>query len=285
MYMITDGKTIAAEIRKFLEGKLSELKGKYNDVPKLGTILIGDDASSHLYVKKKETAARELGIMFEKYELNENVTTEEALSLVGKLNQDPSCNAILIQLPLPNQNTERILQFVKPEKDVDCLHPFNLGRLLNDENNIIMPPTVASIMKFLGNEDLRGKKITIVGSGKLVGIPLSIYLTNKGATVAICNSQTKKIEDYTKASDIIVSCAGVPNLIKENMVRDGAKVIDAGINKLGDKVVGDVDYENVRKKAEVTPVPGGVGPVTVEMLLKNTLYLFERQMESTSNRN
>jgi len=283
--MITDGKAIAAEIRNSLEGKLSELKEKYNSVPKLGTILIGDDAGSHLYVKKKETAARELGIIFVKYELNKNVTTEEVLSLVGKLNQDPSCNAILIQLPLPNQDTERILQFVKPEKDVDCLHPLNLGRLLNDENDIIMPPTVASIMKFLGNDDLIGKKITIVGSGKLVGIPLSIYLTNKGATVAICNRQTKKIEDYTKVSDIIVSCAGVPHLIKETMVSDGAKVIDVGINKLGDKVIGDVDYENVRKKAEVTPVPGGVGPVTVEMLLKNTLYLFERQMESTSNQN
>ncbi len=275
--MRTDGKEIASEVRAQLKEQLEKIKSEYNEIPKLSTILVGDDPSSHVYVKRKEQAANELGIKFEKHTLNANVSTEEILELIEKLNNDDTCNAILVQLPLPNQDTERILQSIDPKKDVDCLHPFNIGMLSNEMKNHLLPPTVAAIMKFIEDEEIAGRKIVIIGTGKLVGLPLSIYLINKNATVITCNKHTPNWGIYTKDAEIIVSCAGVPNLIQENMVKQGAKIIDAGINKVGDSVVGDVDYENVSKKALVTPVPGGVGPVTVEMLLKNTLDLFERQ--------
>ncbi|MBI2542888.1 MAG: bifunctional 5,10-methylenetetrahydrofolate dehydrogenase/5,10-methenyltetrahydrofolate cyclohydrolase [Candidatus Aenigmarchaeota archaeon] len=276
--MRTNGKEIASEIRKSLDKKLDELKIRYNRVPKLCTILVGNNASSKIFVRRKEIAAKELGIDFQKYEIYGSASTEDVIKIIGNLNEDVNCNSILIQLPLPNQNTEEILRSIHPSKDVDCLHPLNLGNLMSKKDDILLPPVVSAIMEFIGN-DLKGKKITVVGSGRLVGSPLSIYLMNKGATVFVCNEYTKNIEMYTKESDIVVSCAGVPKLIKTDMVKQGAKIIDAGISQVDGIITGDVDYENVSKKAEVTPVPGGVGPVTVEMLLKNTLYLFEEQMK------
>lgn len=281
---IIDGKQVAADMRAEIKAEVEKLKEK-GIVPGLGVILVGEDPASQSYVKAKERACEEAGIYSDDNRLPADTTQDELISLVKKMNQDPKINGILVQLPLPKQLDEsEILLTISPEKDVDGFHPMNVGKMVAGEK-AFLPCTPHGIIKLLQRSGVKteGAEVAIVGRSNIVGKPIANMLIQKNdsgnATVTVCHTRTKNLAEHTRRADIIIAAAGRPNTITADMVKEGVVVIDVGVNRVEDttkkkgyRLVGDVDFEAVKEKAGlITPVPGGVGPMTITMLLYNTL--------------
>ena len=278
------GAEVAKQIRDELEKDIAELKAKHNVVPGLVTVLVGADPASQVYVGAKEKTSQELGIYSERYDLPAETTQEELLKLIDKLNKDPKINGILVQLPLPKHlNEEEVLYTIDPRKDVDGFHPVNVGKLMIGEPDY-MPCTPAGIQQLLirSGTQIEGAEVVIVGRSNIVGKPIANILLQKApganATVTICHTKTRDIALHTKRADILIVAAGKPKAVTGDMVKEGVVVIDVGVNQVGTTadgkriLEGDADFESVSQKARaITPVPGGVGPMTITMLMMNTV--------------
>lgn len=274
MSEILNGKELAKVIRENLKLECEEMK-KQGIIPKLAVIMVGDDPASKIYVKNKSKAAEDIGVEYEEYILKEDIEQKELIDLIKKLNNDNTINGILLQSPIPKHlDIDEAFRTISEEKDVDGFNPINLGKLLLNQDTFVSC-TPYGIMKLFEhyNIDLEGKNVVIVGRSNIVGKPLIACCLNKNATVTVCHSKTKNIEEKTKNADILIVAIGKSKFITEDMVKTGAVVIDVGINRGEDKkITGDVDYENVSKKASyITPVPGGVGPMTIAMLMNNVI--------------
>ena len=273
---IIDGKHIAQQMREELKRKVQT----FATPPGLAVIIVGENPASKVYVRNKEKASIDAGIRSEVIALPGQVSQEEVLERIHALNRDPAIHGILVQLPLPAHfDARRVLDSISPEKDVDGFHPSNVGALFLG-NPGLQPCTPHGVMKMLEYENvpIRGKHAVIVGASNIVGKPMAVMLLSSGATVTICNSKTPDLGHHTRDADILVVAVGRPNLVTGDMVKEGAVVIDVGMNRLEDgKLAGDVDFESARLKASlITPVPGGVGPMTIAMLLENTVEAAER---------
>ena len=272
--MIIDGKELARKTREKLKIECDNLK-KEGILPKLAVIMVGDDKASQIYVKNKSKACQEIGIEFEEYFLGNDIRQKELIELIQKLNCDKSINGILLQSPIPKSlDINEAFRTIFPEKDVDGFNPINVGKLcLNQETFVSCTPY--GIMKMFEEYDidLTGKNVTILGRSNIVGKPLIQCCLNKNATVTVCHSKTKDLKEHTKNADIVISAIGKAKFVTADMIKDGAVVIDVGINRdESGKIVGDVDFENVSSKASyITPVPGGVGPMTIAMLMNNVI--------------
>ena len=280
--VLIDGKKVSAEVRVCLAKEVKELKEKTGRVPGLATVLVGDDPASAVYVRNKNKICRELG--FKSFEQKLSLDTSEAklLQLIKELNSNNDIHGILVQLPLPNQiDSEKILQAIDPNKDVDGFHPINVGKLVVG-NALLTPCTPSGIIKLLDHYeiDISGKHAVVLGRSNIVGKPVSMLLLQRNATITICHSRTKNLEEITRSADILVAAIGRANFVTENMVRKGAIVIDVGINRVDGKLTGDINFEPVSKKASyITPVPGGVGPMTIALLMENTLKAFKKSID------
>lgn len=272
---ILDGKALSAQIKIELAQKVADLKASGVE-PALAVILVGDDAASHTYVNNKAKACEQCEIKSFVYKLAENTTQSELLALINTLNFDDSVDGILVQLPLPKHIDKAvILEAISVYKDVDGFHPFNVGLLNTGFEGALLPCTPLGVVKLLKAYDINveGLNAVIIGASNIVGRPMATMLLNLGATVSVCHIKTRDLSLYTRQADLIVVAAGCASLLKADMVKDGVIVVDVGINRLANgKLVGDVDFESVSKKASfISPVPGGVGPMTIAMLLENTL--------------
>lgn len=271
---ILDGKALSTKIRSQVKQDVESLQ-KNGVTPGLAVVLVGSDPASAAYVNMKSKACKEAGIYSIVHEMPETISQESMLEIINMMNKNPNIDGILVQLPLPKHiNTTEILEAIVPEKDVDGFHPYNVGRVVAGLDGFI-PATPYGVMELLKEYDINveGKDVCVVGASNIVGKPMATLMLNANATVDICHIYTKDLKAHTQKADIICVGVGVVNLIKEDMVKEGAIIIDIGINRLDNgKLVGDVDYENVSKKSSyITPVPGGVGPMTIAMLLKNTI--------------
>lgn len=273
MATILSGKTVSARIKENLTKEIAELKTN-GILPGLAVIIVGEDPASKVYVGRKEAMCTELGMHSEKFALPEDTTQDELLELVEKLNNDDKIHGILVQLPLPKHLDEKaVINTIRPEKDVDAFHPVNVGKIMIGDYDFV-PCTPAGIMELIAESgvEVEGKTCVVVGRSNIVGKPMSMLLLHKNGTVTTCHSRTKNLAEVVKTADILVAAVGKANFITADMVKPGAVVIDVGMNRLEDgKLVGDVDFEGVEKVAgAITPVPGGVGPMTIAMLMKNT---------------
>ena len=274
MTELIDGKELAKKIRKELKVEVKNLKD--NGVnPKLAVIMVGNNPASQVYVRNKSKACEKVGIEFDEYIFDEEFQEEELLDLIERLNDDDSVHGILLQSPVPMHiNINKAFRTISPEKDVDGFNPVNVGNLTIGEDAFISC-TPFGIVKMLEEYDIDtiGKNCVILGRSNIVGKPMIQCMLNKNSTVTVCHSKTRNIEEITKNADIIIAAIGKPKFVKENMVKDGAVIIDVGINRLEDGTIcGDVDFDNVKKKASyITPVPGGVGPMTIAMVLYNVV--------------
>lgn len=279
MSNIIDGKLVSAAVKERVADEVKELNAKGVSVC-LAVILVGQDPASQIYVANKKKACESLGIISKEYLLPENTTQEELLSLVNKLNNDTSVNGILCQLPLPKGlNEKAVIEAINPAKDVDAFHPINVGRIMIGDYDFL-PCTPAGVMEMLSyyNIDVNGKECVVIGRSNIVGKPMGMLLLHKNGTVTIAHSRTQNLSEVTRRADILVAAVGKAKFVTADMVKDGAVVIDVGMNRAGGKLCGDVDFENVSKKASyITPVPGGVGPMTIAVLMKNTLTAAKRQ--------
>ncbi|HUK55615.1 MAG TPA: bifunctional methylenetetrahydrofolate dehydrogenase/methenyltetrahydrofolate cyclohydrolase FolD [Nitrospiria bacterium] len=274
MTEIIDGKKISAEIKGRIKENVAVLKAE-GRTPGLAAVLVGDNPASVIYVRNKRKACEEVGIYSEEHKLPASTKQEDLLNLILQLNNDPKIHGILVQLPLPKHlDTEQVLYAVSPKKDVDGLHPNNVGHLTMG-SPVFVPCTPAGVMAILDYHKIpiEGRRAVIVGRSNLVGRPVGLLLMHRNATITVCHSRTRDIGAVCREGDILIAAIGKPRFITADMVKNGAAVIDVGINRLPDgKLVGDVDYEPVSQKAGwITPVPGGVGPMTIAMLLQNTL--------------
>ena len=274
MAKIIDGKQIAKEVRAEIAAECAELKKK-GIIPGLAVVIVGTDPASQVYVRNKKKACEEVGFPSEDFELPEETTEEELLALVKKLNEDVNIHGILVQLPLPEHlDDEVIIANIDPKKDVDAFHPSNVGKIMIG-NYDFLPCTPAGVMVLLEKSgiDVSGKECVVVGRSNIVGKPQAMLLLHANGTVTICHSRTKDLAEVTRRADILVVAIGKADFITGDMVKDGAVVIDVGMNRKADgKLTGDVDFATVEPKASyITPVPGGVGPMTITMLLRNTL--------------
>ncbi len=272
---IIDGKSLSQKIKRDIAKETQNLKETSNIVPGLAVIIVGDDPASRTYVGMKAKSCKEVGFYSIVHEMPETITQDEILETIKMMNTNPRIDGILVQLPLPKHiDTDKILGIIDPTKDVDGFHAYNVGKLVTGLDSFVActPLGVMEMFKEY-NISLEGKDVCVVGASNIVGKPMASLLLNANATVTITHIFTKDLKAHTSKADIIVVGVGVPKLIKEDMVKDGAIVIDIGINRIEDgSLVGDVDFENVSKKCSfITPVPGGVGPMTIAMLLKNTL--------------
>ncbi len=286
---IIDGKQVAADMRAELKAEVAKLKEK-GIVPALGVILVGDDPASKYYVTAKERTCEEIGIYSDDNRLPAETSQKDLMALVEKMNNDPKINGILVQLPLPKHLDEaEILLAIDPDKDVDGFHPMNVGRMVVGEK-AFLPCTPHGVIQLLirSGVTIEGAEVVIVGRSDIVGKPLASMLIqkqpNRNATVTVCHTRTKNLAFHTKGADILIAAADRPNTITADMVKEGVVVIDVGINRVDDttkkkgyRLVGDVDFEAVKEKASfITPVPGGVGPMTITMLLYNTVEAAKR---------
>lgn len=275
---IIDGKRMAEDIKNKLKTRVQKLK-KRGINPNLAIILVGDNKASKIYIKNKQKSCTQIGMRSSLYEYPENMSESKLIDLVEKLNKDKNIHGIIVQLPLPKHiKKEKILNTISPEKDVDGLNNVNLGNLIHGDESV-SPCTPKGIIKMFDEMKIPvvKKDVVIVNNSIVIGKPLSIMLTNRFATVTLCHKKTKYLKQHTKRADIIITATGVPKLIKKNMVKEGVVIIDAGISYKQDKISGDVDFENVKEIASyITPVPGGVGPMTVAMVLENTVILAEK---------
>jgi methylenetetrahydrofolate dehydrogenase (NADP+)/methenyltetrahydrofolate cyclohydrolase len=268
---VFDGKKLAEKIKFTVKQEIQKKELK----PKLSLILAGNDPASQIYVKRKHEACEEVGIISDQHFFPEKVKEKEITDLIQVLNKNPEVSGILVQLPLPEQiNVKKVINLISPEKDVDGFHPINVGKASIGQEGFL-PATPLGILRLLEEEKitLQGKNIVIVGASNIVGKPLGLMLLNKNATITYCNKFTKDLKEFTKKADILISAVGKPKLITKEMVKKGAIVIDVGTTRLeSGKLAGDVDFEEVKKIASfITPVPGGVGPLTVACLMENTL--------------
>ena len=282
---IIDGKAIAKKIRAEQAEQVERLVARHGVRPGLAVILVGSNPASRVYVRNKIAACREVGIRSDLIELPSEITQAELLRRIDALNADPGVHGLLIQLPLPAHiEMASVLERIAVEKDVDGFHLYNVGGLVTG-NTIFPPCTPFGVQKLLEHEgiDVEGRNVVVVGASNIVGKPMALMLMAQDATVCICHKKTRDLAQFTILADILVVAAGVPGLILPQMVRTGAVVIDVGINRLPDgRITGDVDFEGVRQKASyISPVPGGVGPMTVAMLLHNTVLSAERSVSQT----
>lgn len=279
MINIIDGKYVAAQIKSKAALEVIELKKKGIN-PCLAVIIVGDDPASQVYVRNKKKACEEVGIISKEYSLPADAGQDKLLELINELNLDPSVNGILCQLPLPKgYNEKEVTEAIWPIKDVDCFHPSNVGRVMTGDYTFL-PCTPAGIIEMLDcyNIDITGKECVVVGRSNIVGKPMSMLLLNRNGTVTTAHSKTRNLADITCRADILVAAVGKPKFITEDMVKEGAVVIDVGINRVDGKLCGDVDFDNVAPKASfITPVPGGCGLTTVAMLMKNTITAAKKQ--------
>lgn len=278
--IIIDGRKIAAHIRTECCERVRNLKQRYNVVPGLAVIVVGDNPASAVYVSNKVRACTDIGIRSTKLQFPSKIDPAIVIDAIAKFNSDPNIHGILVQLPLPQQfASSKVLQTISADKDVDGFHMYNVGGLVLGET-VFPPCTPYGVLRLLDYEgiSLEGKNVVIVGASNIVGKPMALMLMQRGATVSICHAKTRDLAQFTILADVLVVAAGQRNLILAEMVKSGAVVIDVGINRLEDgTLVGDVDFERVRLKAShITPVPGGVGPMTVTMLLVNTIVSTER---------
>ncbi len=275
MARIIDGKAIAAEVKAEIFAETAMLKAERGIVPSLAVVIVGNDPASEIYVRNKSRACDEVGFYSRTCKMPESTTTEELLALVEELNNDPDIHGILVQLPLPSHiDGERVLLAIDPEKDVDAFHPMNVGRMVAG-TPALLPCTPHGIIELLKRSsiEISGRECVVIGRSNIVGKPMAHLLLAENGTVSVCHSKTENIADITRRADILVSAVGRANFVRADMVKQGAVVIDVGMNRDGNgKLSGDVDFDEVAKKASyITPVPGGVGPMTVAMLMKNTL--------------
>lgn len=276
---ILNGKEVSARIKDELKDKVTELK-KDGIFPGLAVVLVGNDPASRVYVNSKKKACEFIGIESFEFTLPEDATEQQLLELVYKLNSDKQVNGILVQLPLPKHiNEENIINAINPSKDVDAFHPANVGRIMTG-NPIFLPCTPAGVMELIHESgiDVKGKECVVVGRSNIVGKPQAMLLLAEHGTVTICHSRTVNLEEVCKRADILVAAVGKPEFVKGNMIKPGAVVIDVGINRVDGKIVGDVEFSSASEVASaITPVPGGVGPMTIAMLMKNTVKAAELQ--------
>ena len=280
MATIIDGKELAKKIRASLKIECEELKQK-NIKSKLAVIMVGDDPASKVYVRNKSRACEDVGIEYEEYLLDSKITQKELIELIEKLNNDKTVNGILLQSPIPsNLDINEAFRTISSEKDVDGFNPVNVGKLVLNQDTFVSC-TPYGIMKMFEEYDidLTGKNVVILGRSNIVGKPLIHCCLNKNATVTSCHSKTQNIAQKAKEADVLISAIGKANFVTADMVKDGAVVIDVGINRLDNgKITGDVDFESVKEKASyITPVPGGVGPMTIAMLMNNVIKATKRQ--------
>lgn len=271
---IIDGKKIAAEIRDKLKKKIALLPS----APQLAIVLVGNDEPSLIYVRNKQKAAAQIGLLSQLYHLDENISEEELLEIIAQLNNDSEINGILVQLPLPKHlNTNRVINAISPLKDVDGFHPYNTGMLQNNEKPYFVAATPLGVMQLIKSvlPNLSGKNVVLIGASLIVGRPLATLLLNQECTVTITHAQTRNIKELTSKADILVAACGVAKLVKADWIKENAVLIDVGINRDNGKICGDIDFDDVKEKAlAITPVPGGVGPMTIAMLLSNTVDAF-----------
>ena len=270
-----DGKETSAALKAELKEKIDAFVEKNGFAPGLAVVIVGNNPASAVYVRNKENACAAVGILSKTFRLPEETTEEELLSLIKKLNQDETLHGILVQLPLPKQiSEERVIATISPEKDVDAFHAENVGKIMTG-NYHFLPCTPAGVMALLDRYgiEVEGKRCVVIGRSNIVGKPQALLLLERNGTVTVCHSRTKNLSEITREADILVAAIGRAKFVTADMVKEGATVIDVGINRLDDgTLAGDVDFDAVEKKAyAITPVPGGVGPMTVTMLLYNTL--------------
>ena len=273
--VLLDGKILSAKIKEEVKVEVTQIVKEKNITPGLAVILVGNDAASATYVASKAKACKDAGIYSVVHEMPESITQEELLDTINMMNNNPKLDGILVQLPLPKHiDTTTVLEAINPLKDVDGFHTYNVGRMVSNLDSFLSA-TPFGVMRMFEehNIELSGKDVVVIGSSDIVGKPMASLLINKKATVTVCNSRTKDLKAHTSKADIVIIAVGVPYLLKEDMVKDGAIVIDVGINRLDTgKLVGDADFEGLKNKCSfLTPVPGGVGPMTIAMLLKNTI--------------
>jgi methylenetetrahydrofolate dehydrogenase (NADP+)/methenyltetrahydrofolate cyclohydrolase len=275
---IIDGKEIAKNLRL----KISEEVKKLDRPPGLAVILVGEDPASAVYVRNKERACNEAGFFSDKIIKSENITEEQLLEEVERLNHDPQIDGILVQLPLPGHiNANKVIEHISPLKDVDGFHSENIGKLMQNKSHLrpCTPKGVMTMLASIGCE-VMGMNCVVIGASNIVGRPMAMELLNARGTVTICNSKTKNVPEKVMQADIVVVGVGIPKMVKGDWVKDGAVVIDIGINRLDDgSLVGDVDFDAIKDKASaITPVPGGVGPMTIATLLENTLIAYRQNL-------
>ena len=275
MANIIDGKAVSARVKEEIAKETAALKEKYGINIGLAVVIVGDDPASRIYVNNKKKACEAVGFESYEYALSADTTQEELLALVDKLNNDDKVNGILVQLPLPKHLDEKaVINSISPEKDVDAFHPVNVGKIMIGEYSFL-PCTPAGIMELIASTgvEIKGKECVVVGRSNIVGKPMSMLLLHVSGTVTICHSKTNDLAEHCRKADILVVAVGVPKLVTGDMIKEGAVVIDVGMNRLENgKLCGDVDFDSAKEKASfITPVPGGVGPMTIAMLMKNTL--------------
>ncbi len=295
MTKVINGKELAQDLRNKLKEEIINLKAKYNKVPGLAVVQIGNVAASSVYVKAKTKSAKEVGIEIIDHHLDQEISELNLIKLIKKLNNQDNVNGILVQLPLPNHiNEQIILDTIHPDKDADGFHPLNVGKLsisaTNDENLLIPCTPYGCLLMLRGlNVDLKGKNVVVIGRSNIVGKPMAQLLLKESCTVTIAHSKTKELSKLCRDADILIAAVGRPEIVREDWVKNGAIVIDVGINridieedgKLKTKLVGDVLYSEVESKASaITPVPGGVGPMTIACLLRNTTIAFKNKLSN-----
>lgn len=280
MDKIIDGKAIAARMRQDIADETAKLTSR-GVTPGLAVVLVGDDPASRVYVSMKEKACEQTGIFSQEHKLPVETTEEQLLILIDELNKDERIDGILVQLPLPEQiNESKVLEAISPSKDVDGFHPYNVGRLVTG-NPLFQPCTPYGVMKMLeaSGVNLSGKEVVVVGRSNIVGKPVALMCLAQNATVTLCHSRTRNLDEQVGKADVLIAAVGRPEMIKGEWIKEGAVVIDVGVNRVGEKkLVGDVEFEAARARASaITPVPGGVGPMTITMLLYNTLESAKRR--------
>lgn len=283
MAKILSGKEVSARIKEKLKAEVAALTEK-GVTPGLAVVIVGNDPASKVYVGRKEAMCAELGMYSEKYALPEDTAQSELLTLIEKLNSDPNIHGILVQLPLPEPLDEKaVIAAIAPQKDVDAFHPVNVGKIMIGDYDFV-PCTPAGIMELIAESGVKveGKNCVVIGRSNIVGKPMSMLLLHKNGTVTICHSRTKNLAEITRNADILVAAVGRAHFVTADMVKPGAVVIDVGMNRLEDgKLAGDVDFDAVEPiAAAITPVPGGVGPMTISMLMRNTLTAAKRACEA-----
>lgn len=280
MAEIIDGKLVAAKIRSDIKNSVSKFISETGVTPGLAVILVGDNPASKVYVRNKHKACLDAGISSFQIEMPAETEEDELLGKIRELNENDSVHGILVQLPLPSHiSEERVIAEISPKKDVDAFHPVNVGKIMTGKYDFL-PCTPAGIMSLLDyyNVDIEGKNCVVVGRSNIVGKPMALLLLERNGTVTVAHSRTRNLKEITSSADILVVAIGKPQFVKADMIKDGAVVVDVGINRLSDgKLVGDVDFESVSERASlITPVPGGVGPMTITTLLRNTLMAAEK---------
>lgn len=278
-----DGKAFSQVILEKIREEHNQLKEKYGKQAGLAVVIVGNNPASQVYVRNKMKACKNVGFYSENIELDENISEKELLQEIDKLNKNDRINGILVQLPLPSHINElKIIDSISPEKDVDGFHVANIGKMVIGDETGFISCTPYGIMQLLEEYkiEIAGKDAVIIGRSNIVGKPMALMLIQKGATVQVCNSRTKDLRKKLNDADIIIVAAGVPKLLKKEDVKEGAVVIDVGINRVDGKICGDVDYEEVAEKASyITPVPGGVGPMTIASLIKNTFKSYKNSLK------